>query len=487
MPSPESFALNSMIKISVAILFGMFIWHIYHAVGCIAYPYTIDTGGEGFILNQAYLLNLGYQPYCDISVPPYIVASYPPIYPSLCAGIIYLSGPTYVVGRTISFLSTLLTAVLIYKITREASRSGVLAAFASLLFLSSGPVLYWGHLFRVDSLGLMFSIVGIYLIFRHNESKKLFLSIPFFLLALYTKQLLIAAPIATLIFLSIQDWRLALKYGTILALIGGLVFMGINLATGGQFFQHIFTYNIQSYSLGRTISAYSTIFLTHILPIGIAGAFVAYSFSSKKRTIDLLRTKTSLIVIYFITAAITALSVGQIGSNVNHFLELLAVSCILMGIGLSRIIPFIGNRRTVLAAATILLTFQLVVLLAINMRIFDESPSEKDMADSKQISSYIRNANGAVLAEDGGLLVLNDKDVMFEPFVFTQLSNGGLWDQTSFLCELSNREFSLVVLSFNVSDEDAASQTERFTDDMIEQIRDNYYLVDRVGDTYIYK
>ena len=99
------------------------------------------------------------------------------------------------------------------------------------------------------------------------------------------------------------------------------------------------------------------------------------------------------------------------------------------------------------------------------------------------VSSYVGNASGPVLSEDSGLLLLNGKEVSFQPDIFTQLSKQGLWDQSSFVRDIENGTFSLIVLRFDFW---VGSPHERFTDEMLDVMRANYRLVLTTGIYWIY-
>ncbi|GAH97264.1 unnamed protein product, partial [marine sediment metagenome] len=61
------------------------------------------------------------------------------------------------------------------------------------------------------------------------------------------------------------------------------------------------------------------------------------------------------------------------------------------------------------------------------------TPTNTDLKNAEKISLEIINTPGSILSEDGGLLVVNRRQILFQPFVFTQLARQNLWDQGKFV------------------------------------------------------
>ena len=114
-------------------------------------------------------------------------------------------------------------------------------------------------------------------------------------------------------------------------------------------------------------------------------------------------------------------------------------------------------------------------------------PTELDTASAEKVSSYVATTAGDILSEDAGFAVLNKREVAIEPGHLSHLSRRGMWDQKGFLEDLANKRFSLVVLGFDVSGDVVFPYNLRYTDEMREGIRENYHLVEIVGDWYVYK
>ena len=82
-----------------------------YAYKAIQYPFSIDYG-EGIVWQQALLIP-GERMYGNIDVYPFIVFHYPPIYHLTVRALASVGLDYLTAGRVLSFVSTLLIAILI--------------------------------------------------------------------------------------------------------------------------------------------------------------------------------------------------------------------------------------------------------------------------------------------------------------------------------------------------------------------------------------
>lgn len=478
----ESFHLKTVNKILYGIFFGgltfYFVFYLFNAYVSITYPYQLGYGEE-FILNQAHLITQGSSIYQDITRYPYIIGNYPPVYPLICASLVKLFGTSFATGRFISVLSTILIGLLIYKIVKEKANNQI-ALISSLLFFGSAYVYFWTCQFRVDTLGLLFSLAGIYLVFKYENTKKVYWSTFPFILALFTKQSLIAAPIASFIYLFLKNRKQGIKCSVLFGLSCVLLFLLINHITNGQFYLHTVVYNANPFGIDTAIAYYFMTILIHLILFGFAFAYVLYAISKKE---------LSLFVIYFIFSALVAVTVGKVGSFANYMIELIAVSCILFGLALKKLKLQIGRENSIasILVLTLLITQLVTFAFILSYSIDFMMPTSADINDGQTVSSYVINAGDTILSEDGSFIVVNGKTVLFQPFVFTQIQRQGLWDQSKLVSDIETENFSLIILRFYMNnDEIHEIHRSRLTDEMINAIKDSYYLVKKIGDYYIY-
>lgn len=428
------------------LLFYYSIIFVLSATFCIFYPYQVEYG-EGFLLYQAKVISEGRNIYKDINEEPYNIVNYPPLYPLIISFYVQFFGTSFAFGRTISVFSVILLGFLIYKICRNI--------YVPFIFLSSPYIFFWSLLHRVDLLALLLSFLGIYFI----KNNKIFASIPFFVLSFFTKQSFLAAPIATLLYLFTkkekEKVKIALKFGLLnFGTIFALLFI-INYITDGQFYLHTFVYSTGPYNYDRAVSNFLAFLQTH-------GFLIAISFWY------LVSNPKNLFSIYFSLAiAISTITSGKLGSNVNYLIEPIAISCILFGLSMKDVPKDLTK---------ILIVLQ---LLAFYHQPFHLNPSVDSLL-SVEVQKHEK-----ILSENAGILVINGKELYFQPlFDFTYLSNKGLWDQKLILSEIENKSFDLIILEFDVFD---LAYTERLTYEMVLEIRENYCLSKKIGWYYLYE
>ncbi len=452
------------------------VFFIIESIILINYPYQISYG-EGFILNQAVIISQGQSIYQDIANYPYLVGNYPPVYPFLCALFVKIFGVSFAPGRFISFIAVILSGFLIYIILKENRRSQKgsfkeSTVISALFFLASPYIFYVYPLYRVDALALLFSLAGLYFVFKFENRKSVYFSIPFFILALYTKQSFIAAPIASLIYLTFKNIKKGFIYFIFLSLVYVSIFLLLNNLTGGQYYLHNFTYNANAFSILFAIRMCVSALQIHAILFTFAFAYIIHT---------IIRKKLSLFAIYLIITALMAISIGKIGSGINYFGELVACSCIILGIFLNETEFTNKESKNILIVTGLLLQ---LILFAHMPYLTGHTPTNTDIKNAEKISVEIINTPGSILSEDGGLLVVNRRQILFQPFVFTQLARQNLWDQGKFVADITEKRFSLIILTFNINYE---IDKERLTEEMAEAIRRSYYSEEKIGDYYIYR
>ncbi len=463
-----------MTLIKKCIIAGLIIYTLFYLIESyiiISYPYQISYP-EGFILNQAYLINQGKSIYKGIDDYPFIITNYPVIYPYLCALIIKMTGISFVSGRFITFLASILVVYVIYEILKKDTSKNI-AIMSALFFIASSYIYKNSPFMRVDMLGLFFSLLGLYFFICSGERRNIFYSIPFFVLALYTKQTFIAAPLSVA-FVLFSKPKKAVVFIILMVVFYVSIFLILNFLTGGEFYRHNFLYNLNIFSLRQAIKHYVWALQNHAVVVVFSVIYLILAFMDKK---------SNIFVNYFLLSSIIAVSVGKIGANMNYFFEMIASSCILTGLCLQRLRDEIESEKIYIYLTGTAIMVQLILWL--HMPFLNEpTPTNKDWQSFRELSRVVAQTDGAIISEDAGLLVLNDKRVIFQPFELTQLANQRIWNQTGFVKDIENKHFALIILSFDVN---CFVDEERLTPSMSEAIRDNYQIKQKIGDYYLYK
>jgi len=451
---------------------------VHHARSVLEFPYPIDYG-EGPLLDQVARLAAFKNIYQrDISVPPYTITNYPPLYPLVQVPFYWIFGPELWYGRVISLLSVIAAAIFI-GLTVHALTNSIAGAILSAVLLPFFPfVLHWAPLTRVDSLALGLSWAGIFVLVRWGDQRKgLIWAAIFFVAAIYTRQSYgLAAPLAGFVFLLREAPRKrALHLAGYTAAFGIAIFLVLIILSGGGFFFHIVTANVNPF-YWETVDRYRLDLSANLPYIMFASAaFLVNGIVSRPKS-------WWLAAPYLLGATASAVTIGKDGSNVNYLYELSAALCLTAG----AIIAAPGRRYLLSAVLVLLLIPQM------NMMVDWSRADHYNRAMGKirfkaeifRMEKLIEETGGPALADEYmAMLPLSNLPIVFQPFEFKMLKEAGIWDETGFIQSLENKEYAIILL-YDTPYWD--SRGARWTPAMLEAIEENYQRRSRVAETSIY-
>src|SRR5688572_435012 len=472
--------LNDASKI-IFILFsevGLIFCLAYQSLA-IPHRYSLDYG-EAPLVDQAMRLASGQNIYqAEISDLPYTISNYPPLYVSVLAASVKLFGPsqTFLVGRIISALSAWIASICIALSIYRLARDRFAAFSAAFIFLAFPFVMYWSPLLRIDMFALALSLSGLcVLVWDSLSARRLVGASLLFVAAIYTRQsYALAAPLAAFAWLWARDWRQALRLA---ALVGGLsfaLFFVLNGLTRGGFYFNIVTANVNEFKMDLLIFNWERLRDAALIPIltGVLSLFLVRRWNPL----------WPLAAPYLIGSTISAITIGKIGSNVNYLLELCAALSLAAGVVIawSRVHLSLSSFR---AALLIILTFGLAKMLHVTWSDYTWDLRERRMAaaDLSQLESLVAETPGLILADEYmGMLTLQGRPLLIQPFEVTQLAHAGKWDQTALLNSIKNKEFEAIIIY------DRPWLNERWTPEMLDAINRSYRLIDVVAENKVYK
>jgi len=406
------------------------------------FRYPIDYG-EGPLLDQTLRLADGENLYKnDFSVPPYTISNYPPLFLLVQVPFAKIFGAAFWYGRGISFVSALITAVLIGLTLYTLTGNWLAAAPGGLLLLAFPYIQFWSLLNRIDTLALMFSWAGIFVIVRYFDRRwGIAVGAVFLIAAIYTRQsYALAAPAGAFFYLvGLRRFRKAINLALIVGGVSLALFLIINLLTRGGFFLNIVSANVNPF-FWHTVQNYAKDLFNNTPPLLslVAVFLLAERFGQRSRT-------WVLALVYLIAAAASAATVGKDGSNVNYLFELAAALSFAGGAALA----WAGRSPWVRAALVLLLALQAGLLLDwvhrdADGRILEKTDNEQQIA---QLYQVVQQTDGIILTDEYmGLLPLAGKRIYYQPFEYKMLSEGGLWDDLDFMGSIVGHEYSAVLL-----------------------------------------
>ena len=445
-------------------LFVAALLFLAHTGLALFFPYALDYG-EAPLLDQAMRLAAGqniYRP--DISSPPHTIANYPPLYVLLLAPFVAWLGPTFWVGRTISVLCALATALFLALIIDHQTKDRQAAVATGLIFLAIPAVVHWSTLLRIDFLALALSTAALYTLLRWPAARRATLAAALLLVAaIYTRQsYALAAPLAGFAWLWTQERRRALELALLVGGLALLLFLILNSLTGGGFFFNIVTANVNLFSLewlGRHFASLGAAMPVLLL---LGGLFLILA----PRRLP----AWPLFVFYLIGGVLSALTVGKIGANVNYFLELSAALSLVAGL----FIFWSRGHAWREAALLVLLVLQTGLLMqaSLERHVTFLTFRRQEAPALQALAAMVAEADGPVLADEHmGLLTTQERPLYLQPFEVTQLATTGRWDQSGLLSRIRNQEFPLILI---FQPPFSSLQEDRWTPEMLAAIEQNY-------------
>jgi hypothetical protein len=450
---------------------------LIYQVQAVSHPYPLDYG-EAPLVDQAMRLAAGqniYRP--DISSPPYTISNYPPLYVLSLVPSVRLFGPNFLAGRTISVLCALASTTFLALIIYTHTQDRIAALTTGLLFVAIPYVVHWSPLLRIDMLALACSTGGLYLLARWPTARWSTIGSALLLVAaIYTRQsYALAAPLAAFVWLLAHDWRRALELA---AMVGGLsliLLIILNTLTRGGFFFNVVTANVNEFDIERL--EWNMRRLRDAAPVLLVIGGVSLVLAPGR-----VRS-WPLLVPYLIGAALSSLTIGKIGSNVNYFLELSAALSLAAG----ALVAWSRKRHWLRATLLILLALQTVQLVQTTAHECLEPLSYRlhFRQELCKLKDIVANADGPVLADEYmGLITIQGRPLYIQPFEATQLANAGLWDQTPLVESIHDKEFSLILIHYFPG---AEVHKERWTPEILSAISRAYAPTDSLANTRVYR
>ena len=446
----------------------------------IRYRYPLDFG-EGVIVDQAMLMASGRNIYPpDISTPPWSISNYPPLYVAALAISVKLVGPawTFTVGRLISALATLVAGLSLARLVWRGTSDRFAGIVAVAMFTAFPFVVAWAPLVRIDMTALALSLGGLYLLVAWPPSqRRLVASALLMVAAIYARQSYgLAAPLAGVVWLGTHaagGWRLALRFAAQMGAVAAAVFVVLNWLTGGGFYFHIVAANINDFDVARLDYFWQLLRRVALVPLVLAVATMVLTRG---------RPLFPLVASYLVGSAVSALTVGKVGSNFNYLLEL----CAGLSLCAALLVAWVrrpGRRRVLQPALLLVLAFSVVQMVQVTVRDYGgflrDRVAQGPALD--QLAALIAATPDPVLVDEyQGILAMQGRPLVLQPFAMTQLAREGRWDQRPLLERIESKHFTAIVMFDRWSEE-------RWTDEMLAAIDRAYVVSETVAGNRIYR
>jgi len=467
---PASAGVRWAARIALALLGAVFAWRLAYQIGycwwAIHYPYELDYG-EGIVWQQLRLLFTA-RAYGPITGFPAIVFHYPPLYHALTAALCALFGSDpLATGRALAAAGLAAAAIFAGLAVSRALGSGsprsdrrVGAGAAALILCGTSPVIFWLPVMRVDMLALALSFSGLWLAMLALERPALVHGAALaFVLALFTKQTMIAAPAAAFAVLLLMRPRTAVA-GIATALLLGVAALGLlEWSTAGGFARHVFLYN-----LNRFDPAGLWLIRDGLRDNGLAIALAMLALRLRgwpllkelggARSLAALRTRLAadgrgplLILLGHLTVTTLMLAmIAKSGASQNYLIEWMSAVAMFAGLALADVARIArGNgvpAPALLIAATALLALQLAAFGKSRGELLPPVPPR---AESARLVAMIRAAGRPVISDNMVIVLRAGKEVLWEPAIFAELDGSRYFSAEPFVAKIRHRDFAFFV------------------------------------------
>lgn len=450
--------------------------HVYRLVElstwAIRYPHGLDYV-EGLLWEHMRLFDAG-RAYAPVKGFPAIAFPYPPVYYLVVDATAWLTDlDGLAAGRIVSIVSLLATGIaggaIVHRIavTSTPGRSGTIPAVgAGLVLLSTLPVLMWVPLMRVDMLALCFTLTGVYFaMVALDRPRFILIASTLFLLAVFTKQTLVAAPAASFLVLLFLRPKTAF-IGILFCLItGSAILAWLQWATNGSAIHHLFAMNVSRVVPSQLKSIVSLI-ATHSIYVGVAAfslrgrisLILAHWRGTKalagfraRMLADRGSAMSLILIVYLVIATPMLLTVMKAGAYINYLLEWTNIIALFCGLSLTGAARTLGpsTSATGLAKGTsalmvtiAALSLQALLLPSSRTDIVNKLPDE---AELRSLSMMVREAGKPIISDDMVILVRNGKEVYIEPALIGEGSKMGTFAQRPLLEDILASKFAFFI------------------------------------------
>lgn len=414
----------SLVLILAVCLVGAALW-IRNIIFYIGMPQLDYSEGYIMYIGECYASGSWHWGIADQA--PYMLSFYPPVYYGILGKLINIFGDSLIVGRVLNLVTAAGCCIVVGMIVHRLTGHKLIGLIAGLLPMAHPVFLNWSMIVRVDLMAVMWSLAGIYLVLRFHPSRWMYLSIPFLLLAVYTKQSMLAGTVAVCLYLLIRNWRQGLIYCGALGGVGLAGLVAATIATNGEFFNCLFTYQQLEPYFKRFADDFILVGYTPLVP---AIVLTVYYIIPRRLTLPalfvLIALPVNLVLIY------------RLGSSHVYFVEIITALSITAALALYELQKI---RLAVVALPVFAVTLMfLYASYTLPMEIYRDYQN-----NYQQAVEVIRDADYPVLTENAQMVLDAGQEPYYEPFMFLNLARLEMWDEGQLISDLESGTIDYVV------------------------------------------
>ena len=499
-------------KAYVSLLFSLLvlggITFVLKACHDVHYPFAWDDDDGAVWWETVHVTDLSalYHPIRDY---PYFVVPYPPVFHAVAWLATRVTGSFLVGGRLVCIGAALgiglISGLLVFyasprRIPARNRMEG--AVLAALLCCRLDSLSDYMPGVGVDPLAVFLTFLGVWLFIRFLPKERWnYAAFTVFVLAVFTKQTMVAAPAACLLTCTLVNRRRAARLLLFSLALGAAILGCLSWATGGEVVRHLFLYNAeQPFSITHLILGLQENAVKMLPLIALAGlAFLPFLhhglWGKRGAFVRWLRAgvqaspyrRTLLVLgLELVIALLVSQAYGKAGGGFHYFLEWNLACCPLAGLLFVRVMDrWRPSSRYTLGGAAVSVLLLLCALTGFpdslyridSVYRFTRGVSQIQDAQYSSAAAalkIIEQTPGPVFCENMVLTMKAHKEIPIEPGIQCYLAKAGIWDQSGFVKMIATHQFGVLIMR---------GSGEGFcTDEIAQAIEQNYLRREEIGD-----
>jgi hypothetical protein len=369
------------------------------------------------------------------------------LYYLIAAGLARLTGGSinacYYSGRLLTMLSLVACLVLVARLARQSGANGTWSIGAALAAMTNPGLRMWAGTCRPDLLAIMLALSGFACVQLTPTCRRVAIAGTLFVAAIFTKQTMIAAPIAAGIVLVVQKkWKPAATLA-ICTIAGGVIgTLLLDYWTGGMFSVNVFRANVAPLSWDQPIE-FVREFYVNAARIPLFFGLLGLILSRPRRL-----TRTYPYWLYAILSLVVAVILSaKAGADRNYFIEPIMAIAVLAGIGMNRLHAVTKRFHSVRIVTNVgIVIISISPFLRFNDMWFNQHTYLTPL-DPKEMFAELDSIDGDILFEDSGLALRSGRPILLlDTFNASYLADARLIDFTPLVRRLEQHEIGAVIL-----------------------------------------
>ena len=406
----------------------------YRTAIVLSFPYEWSTM-DGYFVYYGLRLISGQPIYFDYGsiLMPF---EYVPLYPAVVGILARMFGPAVWYERALSLTCAAGIAALIFRAVFNSTGSRIAALCSATMFFGPASLSIWIIVRGMDVAAAMLGLAGVFVASREGEGWRwrLALSSGLFVLAFYTKQTTLFPAAAAILYVMSRRFTWGLAMGAGVGLATAALFLVIQLASGGWFFENAFVTTSTNPFFPRQLLNFFTGFSVTL--------FAAFPVALAQATRRIGR-RPSIWTFYFVFTLLSAFLAGKFGAALSYFIPLFTAICINVGLWLGDARQK-ERRPRLYSGIAVLLLFQAFMFFTDRIAV----PTGVDRVQADALDSHIKVRPGPILIERiDSFAVLNERELNVEAIQLPYLILRGKYDPENLIKPIREKQFSVIVYS----------------------------------------